>query len=141
MSISHPSPPAPLQNTSIRDLTSRQAAHTSRCDVLAPCSAQDICMLTDRTFEVSRLLIVSSPGTHSGSEVGPGLFKKLSRYVLPSCQPSSPDTGAARILPSLSRCSYAIRHRGHDERASRSGQVDLRTLMLTLTWRLGEPRS
>ena len=39
-------------------------------------------MLTDRTFDVSRAAVVSSPGTHRGSEVGPPLFKNLSRCVL-----------------------------------------------------------
>ena len=43
-------------------------------------------MLTDKTLEVSSLLMVSSPGTQSGSEVGPGLFRKRSRYALSFCQ-------------------------------------------------------
>ena len=38
--------------------------------------------MTNKIFDVSRPVMASSPGTHCGSDVGPGLFKKLSRYVL-----------------------------------------------------------
>ncbi len=47
-------------------------------------------MLTDRTFDDSRALIVSGPGTQSGSDAGPGLFKRLSRDVLGCLSVSCP---------------------------------------------------
>lgn len=39
-------------------------------------------MLTNSTFDVSRLVIVSTPGTKSGSVEGPDFVKNLSKYNL-----------------------------------------------------------
>lgn len=41
-------------------------------------------MLTNRTFDVSRLEIASAPGTKSGSVQGPGRVRNVSKYSLKS---------------------------------------------------------
>lgn len=61
-------------------------------------------ILTNRIFDDSNASIVSGPGIQSGSDAGPGLFKRLSRYDLKSLSVSC--LSALDLLSSLPSRSW-----------------------------------